>query len=117
MYQMSTERHIPMIRFAMFEILFQGISFNSRRSYTLYIMIFILIVDRLHKVHTPKHMFLKVTPSLQGEQPKQNPSLPIGDVLPKSFSFHQIHSSSHIYLNTMEIKTYRSQFNLNEVHY
>ena len=77
-------------------------------------MIFILIVDRLHKVHTPKHMFLKVTTSAQGEQPKQNPSLPIGDVLPKSFSFHQIHSSSHIYLNAMEIKPYRSQFNLNE---
>ena len=77
-------------------------------------MMFMIIVDRFHKVHTPKHMFLKVTPSPQGEQPKRNPSLPIADVLPKSFSFHQIHSSSHIYLNTMEIKTYRSQFNLNE---
>ena len=74
------------------------------------------IVDRLHKVHTPKRMFIKVTPSLEGEQPKQNPSLPIGDVLPKSFSFHQIHSSSHIYLNTMEIKPYRSQLNLNANH-
>ena len=29
MFQMSTDRHIPMIRFAMFEILFQGITFKA----------------------------------------------------------------------------------------